>query len=1335
VAPTPYARFGALLLTLRQHNGIAHQSELAKLLRTTQQTVSRWEAGLSRPRDKQIPLLAKVLGATSDELLAAAGYTAGQTVAVFDQPFPVDALSPESFERFCFYFLEALYPNGQVHRAGERGHKQRGIDIEVREKRKTLTFQCKRVTEFGPRKVQLAVSEHKRKAAKKIILLSRVASPAAREAVRSYTSWDIWDREDISLRIRKLSKDDQRRIVDAFFRGQRLALLGELEFSPWQTTEEFFAPFVASGGLFTHTWKLVGRTAEVDKLVGGLLTERVRILFFVGPAGAGKSRILKESIQRFAVSRPAVIVHVLSPTEEVTKKSLEELGNRDKVLVVDDAHDRTDLTALFQYASVRENNTRLVLALRPYGLERIKSQASRFALLDEETSEIVLNPLSLEESTTLATQVLERHSGPVGSAGEIARLTRDCPLATVIGAQVVARQKVHIELAKNENAFRTTLMSRFRDVVAGGIGHRGDAEPIKKVLRVLALVQPFHPEDRALLKAVERIEGLKDHEVSRLIRLLIEAGVIFKRGGRYRLSPDVLADYIIENECIGHGGHSTGYAERLFETANGPQIEAILLNLGKLDWRRSNGDPSNSRLLDGVWRLLKPTDEYGDPHVKAVGAVAFYQPTRALDFAEGLIREGKFLHGVSNVVRNAAYNFTCLPRACTNLWELGRNDRRELGPHPEHAIRVLNEMCSIELNKPILYNEVVVDFALSLLRGNQLWGRYSPFDILTGILATTGHTTSSNGRTISWNRFSVNSDVVAPLRLKVVDATIESLNHADPRVATAAARCLHEALRYPMDAPSESRNAWTSEFVATLAKIQNTVLTFVLDPMVLIEIGESVSWHAHHADGQTKSAASRILGSIPKSLEFRTILALLDGYGHIIRRLGDKNAEEEWEKDIDAVVSELVFRFGDGEQLRTCVEQHLAHIEACTQTRSPSPHNLYWKLLAASPGLVVATIDNALANANSTTARFAGMALSRLLRSNRSGGLQMAERLQASDRVDLQAAVGEAYCDASLGNDGYRADEIVVLKRTIASPTELVAQAGIGVLRAVAQKQPELALDLFRNADLGLSSQFADKVLALFHADRALRFVDLSDSDVDRLFDQLMRVPRLDGHWLETFLAEMSKTYAEWTAKFFMRRVEYAAEKEDWNYRPCNHGPYGHVPLRFREAPEFGALLRETSQWMKSRDQFLFRNGARELFELMFRPFDDVLVAFLQEWIDVATAEDCRVISEVLSEAHSDFVFERATFVAGYLERARQFGKRPLKDAITSLYRSAISGMRQGIVGEPFPQDLRMKEEAKRILVSTPRFSPAFELYQSIQEHAEQSIQRSLLEAEALEDD
>ena len=65
---------------------------------------------------------------------------------------------------------------------------------------------------------------------------------------------------------------------------------------------------------------------------------------------------------------------MLSPTEQVTAKSLEDLGQGDKLLVVDDAHDRSDRELLSRYVADTRMNARLLLVYRPYAQEVIERE-------------------------------------------------------------------------------------------------------------------------------------------------------------------------------------------------------------------------------------------------------------------------------------------------------------------------------------------------------------------------------------------------------------------------------------------------------------------------------------------------------------------------------------------------------------------------------------------------------------------------------------------------------------------------------------------------------------------------------------------------------------------------------------------------------------------------------------------------------------------------------------------------------------------------------------------------------------------------------------------------
>jgi hypothetical protein len=330
------------------------------------------------------------LATDQEALFQAAGYSRAAVAASFDLPFPINALPPESFERFCHYFLERLYRDrgGRVHRAGSTGHRQEGIDISVTGSFGRHTFQCKRVEEFGPQKVRTAIAKHTVSATQKFFLLSNIASPQSRAALAGHPDWQMWDREDISLHVRSLSKADQCELVDTFFRGKRLELLGEPEPGPWMTRDEFFGPYLESARLFNHTWRLVGRTNEASALDAAMHDDSVAVAMLVAPAGGGKTRLLRHAVENVDVADTGRQIWFLSPTEEVTSVHLERLGPGKKLVIVDDAHDRDDLGVLFRHCALPENRTRLLLALRPYGREAVKYQAASLTLSGPNVREI-----------------------------------------------------------------------------------------------------------------------------------------------------------------------------------------------------------------------------------------------------------------------------------------------------------------------------------------------------------------------------------------------------------------------------------------------------------------------------------------------------------------------------------------------------------------------------------------------------------------------------------------------------------------------------------------------------------------------------------------------------------------------------------------------------------------------------------------------------------------------------------------------------------------------------------------------------------------------------------
>jgi transcriptional regulator with XRE-family HTH domain len=1338
----PYAAFGQLLAQLRARAGIGKQAELAKRLGTTQQTVSRWERGLSRPRDRELSLIASVLAADQDILFEAAGYAPSTEVATFDRPFPVNALPPESFERFCAYLLERLYraKRGQIHRAGGSGHRQDGIDISVTGPFGRHTFQCKRVEEFGPQRVRAAVAKQTVAASQKVLLLSNIASPQARAVLADHPDWQIWDREDISLRVRSLALAEQRELIDTFFRGKRLELLGEAEPGPWMTGERFFAPFVAPGRLFNHNWKLVGLADEAAAVAAALRDDAVLMTMLVAPAGSGKTRLLRHVIDEIERERRGARIWFLSPTEDVTARHLDQLGGGSKLLVVDDAHDRDDLGVVIRYCATPENRARLLIALRPYGRESVRYQAASLSLSGSHVRDIEMRRPTKEDAEALASEVLAACDGPLETARDIATATRDSPLATVVGAQLVAREQIHPLLLVNVQDFQTLILARLQDVIAGEIVTGPDVDRVQGVLRVVSLVQPILIDEPALLSLLRDVEQIEQPDAARLMRTLTEAGVLFRRGLRYRLSPDLLADSIIIRHCIKQDGTSTGYMERVFDHAQRTYLKNLLINVGRLDWRLRQGDTTESRLLEGVWHKLEWKDAYVNPHVEAAAAVAYYQPRMALTFARRLIDEG---HGgdanVCEMLKYAAYNFDFLDEACALLWKAGQDDPRPLHQHPRHAIRILQELAAFEPNKPAEYIARVVDFAIAVVDApGALTKPHTPFVVLESALAAEGHSTvASNRRAITLSPFTADRQVVADVREHVISTLLAYIEGGPPRQAFLAARAIGEALRGPIGILGlrmsiEESEAWQQEHARTLDRVAALLARHRMHPVVLVRAAESVAWHAFH-DVEQCNGANTILSLLDRDIDTRLVRALIDGWGQNTWRFQDDTAERRaYESDVSALIADMAAAFDTPPQLSGYVERWLRELSEVAGPTYGAPHVIVNRLISEVPGLAHEILARYRHGSTSPLNPYAGVALSAVLRID-SDVSRTTLRVLLEETPEALRMVAQAYAcfDAPLG---YSEDDLPVLRAIFRSKDRAVLrQAGQVALQVARQDRP-LAVELICSVDLVAAGDAShDLFMWLSHGDTIPReFIGVDQWR--RLLRNLEPLPELDDHWIREFLKNALREMPDLVIAFLKNRLERAAVTEGWAFFPLRRSLGRGDGLGLLDIAGGATHMRPLFEWALQHVEdgaSLYRFG--QAVAGLCGTYDKEALRLLMLWIGGGTAQHARVVAAVLHEAQNDLIFSHPQFVRDVLNAAQSIGPEAVNKVSGALYTATNSGVRSTSPGDPFPEDVKLENHATIVLSTLSRWDPAFELFTALLRGAKASIASQHREREVMD--
>jgi len=242
------------------------QADLAKRMGVTQQTVSRWEKGDSRPKQDDLSKLIDLFSGEDYEWFTKARYELDEPDTSLSPYLPVQNLSAENFELFCRDLVQSINPDADVHRYGTQGSNQDGIDLYAQEANIVLDYQCKRHKQFGAAGVRAAVKKTTLKAKHHYLLLSRMATGLARKEIRRHRNWTIWDKEDISAKVRQLPNDMSIRLVDTYFPGKRKSFLGVDAPSPWLSAEDYFMPFLDRLKLFSHGWNIVGRSKELEQL-------------------------------------------------------------------------------------------------------------------------------------------------------------------------------------------------------------------------------------------------------------------------------------------------------------------------------------------------------------------------------------------------------------------------------------------------------------------------------------------------------------------------------------------------------------------------------------------------------------------------------------------------------------------------------------------------------------------------------------------------------------------------------------------------------------------------------------------------------------------------------------------------------------------------------------------------------------------------------------------------------------------------------------------------------------------------------------------------------------
>ena len=1348
------------MLRQRRQETRLTQAELAQRVGVKQQTVARWEQGTSTPTRDTLTSIARVFGEPDDEWVRIASRDAASDLPRLSPPvrprmdrLPLGELTPSEFERFTSYLLKACYPSATVSRAGGQGHAQRGADIHVRISDEIHLFQCKRVQRFGPAQMKKAAEAAEASNTKKrVIVLSRVASPAARSTAERH-GWGIWDHDDIVRKLQQeLSTESARRVLEVFFPGWKEDFLGIRE-SPWALPDEFFAGQLEKSAFFSHAYELVGREDEIAKVLEWVRGDRPFFLL-TGAAGVGKSRFLMEAARRINASAGRPVVYFVDKTTTVDLEDFRRLGDARPFIVVDDAHDRDDLELIVR--GVRslfepQRRPRTLFATRDYGKLRLDQALAEHAHeLDPPTAH--LRQLASADARQLASDVLGTPEDSPLSL-RLAAVTRDCTLLLVAAGYLLKTKHVDPAFLDNEEYFRDAVLDKMYDDFVQGAGDLPGDVRLADLLRFLAAVHPLDLNDEEALEAASHVLGCRRDVLKSAIGRAIKIGVVVKRRSRLRVLPDLLADHILVNACFDRTlRKATGYPKCIWQASSVGLRRNLIVNVARIDWRLSATGMSPESMLDEAWGVLERDFKAGGiPQrlslLDLLEKVAFYQPERTLSLVEWALnhelspeykKSGRFEYEdvrvrVAPVLRMCAYHRRWLLRSCELLWCLAKSDQRETNPFPGHPLRILCDLADYSRYKPFDYTQEVIHQAIEWLhRDNEK----IVFDILERALRMESDDHIDNYRSITIYPYSVlvfGKERVLAVRNKVLTAVIQQVFRSDvTHLAVRAADCIRRALSLPVgihrrEPDSEEIAVWEGEAVILLKRIHAELEVGVrLSPPVAVALRGAVEFATRSSN---EDIAEKVLNTIGDDLDYRVAEVLIHGTLHWHRRNRDYSLEDaqRWLKDFacrflkDSVdVPAAVDR----------IEQLLA--EATASTDAPGAGQFVGALVDQSECVGIEIVRRVIADVDSPLAQVTGTALSAIRPVDANRALELARTLVDTGIDSVRRSVAYAYGGGLASSPAVSSGDLeLILELAADDDYRLAFQLSHG-LRFMAERDPRMALMVILRMRVGRSRHLVIEVLGLFEWG-PLRIDRLGRKELDGIVEELVVCNEIDDYTILKFLVSLSRSDLRSVVRLLQRRVEHWESLEDSdNYCPVPFIWNDECRLESRGMRDRRRILEELRDWaFRDAPTSLKRHyEAPRLFAAVAREFDDEVLDVIELGLKEQTAIAINV-AKLLSEVPQGFAWSRVKWIVRILEDAERRDaahgtSATLFTAIGAALRSAVtSGVRMGSPGEPLPEDVAQRDAARKIADGFPVGSPGERFYRSLQRLAEHDIEWS----------
>jgi hypothetical protein len=1092
------------------------------------------------------------------------------------------------------------------------------------------------------------------------------------------------------------------------------------------------APAQGTGVLFDYNQVLRGRRLHLDALDAFLSSTGESIAVLPGRGGIGKTKLVREWAGR-QTSWNVLWASEMRPWQASAES---EIPPGDTLLVVDDAHRYADLAQAIGLVANWQGQQRLkmVITTRPSGRDYVNERLAQFV---DETRVLrcpTLKELTLEETMELAEEMLGR--GFAHLAPQLAQVSQDTPLVTVVGGRLIAKGEILPDLLGNHEAFQHAVFDKFASECAGQLPAGGKSK--EELLHLLAAVQPVDERAPAFDAAAPAFLGLRSDQIRRNVLALEETGIVIRSRDAARIVPDVLADYLLERASVGPNHYVTGYADAVFEAFHEGFLSNLLKNLAELDWRITQRDPQ-TRLLENIWSRLRETFRTRRAHgrrqmLMEMQKVVAFQPAavhRLLQLAMDDPAETSYDYGyeitdarvirvVPELLAVTIYDPESSADAFRRLWLLSKS-----GPEEEtrnHARRVLREAIGYQKYKSLSFNERVLSHVEALARDASAYdGDFTPLDLVNTLLDREISHTERQGRAFTVSALPVHHGNVSPLRTRALETITNCLESSNPRMAVDAVESLahvlseyHPGLRGEVTADEQQWH--DGERLRALEILTGRVERGSLTLVLVWRIRKLLFWVIERSQlsDHVKRGAELLRGKLELPEDF-------DVFDSLCADRWEYNTLESEFFSVSERRNQKEQRAVEFLKAQDSISKQITRIERLSKDAldagiKPEGIDPLLTRLCSDRTFLQGLSDYLLVHPESILAQVAGIAVRIWRDIDQSLFSRYGSALARTGEWRTAGSVADVVCGGPPLEHPIHEDVEV-----LAALCERKEPAVLGtVLRGLARlgKIPAFraaAMKLILRIDVGDSEYVARSLCELVgpgHLSPAM----LDEPTIRGILSKLITLNELPDETLGTFLAYVGGRVPLAIAEFLEARLNHAIEiKADEGfsrYKPLPSSQFWSSFQGIQESAEYRVTLEKIFSWVRRFPRWIYETF--ELFWHFGRP-DETSFSVLDDALHSTDADDMIAALNILTKAQKELAFNHVAFAMHVLNLCAAHSREKESEAARILQSNCLSlpgGMAVG--GGPIPIWGGVGDRARAILEVCEPDSPAFSFYSAL---------------------